>query len=1045
MDFTINCTRVLIPTGTLFEGEPVEIGPAPAIPGLDSDHASLRETNEGASLNPSGRETLDGEDKRPKQLFRCKNYSILSTLNTRTLAPKGRLEELAHSAKFNCIDIIAIQEHRYFHPDDPLQYQNAGAYQLITSSATKNSSNSTIGGVGFLISSKASDNLLNVETISPRIMVLELQGNPKTTLVCVYSPHNDSSLEDMDSFYSDLKSVLESVPQHNILALLGDFNAKLGPEDQKFTYNSETNRNGELLLDLMEEFNLFCSNCSFMKSKNQLWTFEYPSGKRAQLDYILFRKKWRNSIKNSRSYSSFSSIGSDHRIVSSTIKLSLRSSKRAIPHPMKTIDWKKVALDKDLSHQFSVAVNNKFQALYPDIVLEQSNLDESYSHLSKITEEIATELLPKKTKRTSFQPSTANVVEQARENLKRLSAEYHQSPTVLKRVSLKLAKRELDEAYLLAEADFINGKISDIESLHISKQHHAAWKTISEISGKRSKPTIRLKGGSQSKRLSNWTEHFQSLLGTEPKLPENISLPRIKISDKLDISTAEFTLTELCTALNQTKSSKAFGPDNIPPILWKDPVFHDLLLRYCNHTLKHLMCPKIWPKSQIIPFPKKGDLSLATNYRGISLLSIAAKIYNKLILNRLVPKVEPLLRNNQNGFRRGRSTLSQILTLRRIIEECKFCNLDVILIFIDFSKAFDSIDRTTMFEILELYGIPSQIVDAIKVLYTNNSSTILSPDGETPAFDIKAGILQGDTLAPFLFIIVVDYVLRMSLDLSKDKGLEVKPRRSSRHPAEYITDTDFADDISIISSSLQNAQDLLTSLEKAANCVGLYLNVSKTEYMNNSVVADPNFQMKTLNDYILKLVNDYKYLGSYISSSEKDFKTRKGMAWSACNDLHKIWVSNLNTKIKTNIFKTIIEPILLYGSETWTLSVKQQKRLDGTYTRLLMRVKNLSWKQHPTLKQIYNNHPTTLPRVSEVIKHRRVQFAGHCFRATEEVVSPFILWKPKPVGRKTCKLTYPDVIVRDTGIKMAELGIAMKDKKFWGDLVKSILSTAVEE
>jgi hypothetical protein len=88
------------------------------------------------------------------------------------------------------------------------------------------------------------------------------------------------------------------------------------------------------------------------------------------------------------------------------------------------------------------------------------------------------------------------------------------------------------------------------------------------------------------------------------------------------------------------------------------------------------------------------------------------------------------------------------------------------------------------------------------------------------------------------------------------------------------------------------------------------------------------------------------------------------MAWSACNDLHKIWVSNLNTKIKINIFKTIIEH-------------KQQNILDGTYIRLLMRVKYLSWKQHPTLKQIYNNHPTILPRVSNVIKHWRVQFAGH--------------------------------------------------------------------
>ena len=535
--------------GTLFEGVSVEIGPAPAISGLDSDLVSPRESHDSSSLNPNGQGDLDSEDERPKQLFRCKKQTILSTFNTRTLAPKGRLDELAHCAKQNGIDIIAIQEHRFYHPNDTLQFQFAGDYQLTTSSATKNSSNSTVGGVGFLLSPKASENILNVESISPRIMVLELQGNPKSTIICAYSPHNDAPLEDMRSFYSDLKSVLESVPKHNLLAVLGDLNAKLGPEEQKFTYNTATNRNGELLSDLMEEFSLFCSNCSFMKSKQQLWTFEYPSGKRAQLDYILFRKKWRNSVKNSRSYSSFSSIGSDHRIVSSTIKLSLRSSKRSMPHPMKTIDWKKVSQDKDLYKEFAVTFHIRFQLLHPDLVLDAENLEESYSNLTTITEEVASSLLPKKQKATRFSPSTAEVVELAREKVKLTSSEYHRAPSVLNKISLTIAQRELDDAYLKAEADYINSKIADLANLHITKKHHAAWKTISEISGKRSKPSVRLKGGSQAKRLSNWANHFGSLLGKEPKLPDNISLPREKISDTLDIPTSEFTLTELLKVL----------------------------------------------------------------------------------------------------------------------------------------------------------------------------------------------------------------------------------------------------------------------------------------------------------------------------------------------------------------------------------------------------------------------------------------------------------------------------------------------------------------
>ena len=113
------------------------------------------------------------------------------------------------------------------------------------------------------------------------------------------------------------------------------------------------------------------------------------------------------------------------------------------------------------------------------------------------------------------------------------------------------------------------------------------------------------------------------------------------------------------------------------------------------------------------------------------------------------------------------------------------------------------------------------------------------------------------------------------------------PRRSPRYPAVYLTDTDFVDDIALVSQSLKHAQDLLQSLEQASNGVGLYLNETKIECMNrcNSNNSHP---VRTLNGTSLKQVEDYKYLGSYISSSEKDFTTRNGMAWSACNDMHKI-------------------------------------------------------------------------------------------------------------------------------------------------------------
>ena len=125
-----------------------------------------------------------------------------------------------------------------------------------------------------------------------------------------------------------------------------------------------------------------------------------------------------------------------------------------------------------------------------------------------------------------------------------------------------------------------------------------------------------------------------------------------------------------------------------------------------------------------------------------------------------------------------------------------------------------------MFEILGFYGIPSEIINVIIVLYSNTCSSVLTPDCETEPFDVLTGILQGDTLAPFLFVVVVDYIMRTSVDTINEKGFQYQPRRGSRHPALHITDADFADDIALLSDNLENAQVLLSLLEAATNCTG---------------------------------------------------------------------------------------------------------------------------------------------------------------------------------------------------------------------------------
>ena len=157
-------------------------------------------------------------------------------------------------------------------------------------------------------------------------------------------------------------------------------------------------------------------------------------------------------------------------------------------------------------------------------------------------------------------------------------------------------------------------------------------------------------------------------------------------------------------------------------------------------------------KGCILPFPKKGDLGLVENYWSITLTSIAAKIYNALLRNCIEPKIAKILRKNQNGFQRNRSMTSQILTICRILEGVQAKNLQATLLFVDFTKAFNSIHRGKMEQILLAYSLPKETIAAITILYKNTKVKVCSPDGDTEYFDIVVGVLQGDTLAPYLFI-----------------------------------------------------------------------------------------------------------------------------------------------------------------------------------------------------------------------------------------------------------------------------------------------------
>ena len=214
-------------------------------------------------------------------------------------------------------------------------------------------------------------------------------------------------------------------------------------------------------------------------------------------------------------------------------------------------------------------------------------------------------------------------------------------------------------------------------------------------------------------------------------------------------------------------------------------------------------------------------------------------------------------------------------------------------------------------------------------------------------FDIVAGVLQGDTLAPYLFIICLDYVLRTSIDKIRENGFELTKRRSKRYPAKTITDANYADDLALLANTPNH------SLERVAAGIDLHVNANKTEYMCYNQTGN----IATLDRAPLKLVDKFTNLGSSVSSTEKDIDTRLTKAWTAIDRLSIIWKSDLTDKMKRSFFQAAVVSILLYGCTTWTLTKRRERKLDGNYTRMLRAVLNKSWRQHPTRHQLYGHSP----------------------------------------------------------------------------------------
>ena len=380
-------------------------------------------------------------------------------------------------------------------------------------------------------------------------------------------------------------------------------------------------------------------------------------------------------------------------------------------------------------------------------------------------------------------------------------------------------------------------EIIDEIGLHTGKCKPAAvFRAINRLTGRKFKPFNCLSAASIADRKRQLTNHYSAILNSQHN--EQLQHYRLPYSQQWQQrnsiqESAPFTTTEIRVALRTSRNDTSPGLDDIRNRVLKTPELDgevtDMLICHCKALNNENTIPDDWRKSVIVYIPKKVNSTTLDNQRGIAKTCSSAKLFNKVLLSRLKPIIDPQLSQCQSGFRAGRSTTEQLMALRCVIDTCRVTNMTASLVFVDFGKLFDTLHRSSIPVILSQYNVPICLISDVTQLYSDTSPCVSTELGPTEWFKTTSGVVQGDTLSPYLFIVLLDYALKKTL--LDDVGFVVCKQNGRRHPAIHIGALAYADDICLLAESIDDVECSLHRLESSAAEIGLTMNFNKTKVM----------------------------------------------------------------------------------------------------------------------------------------------------------------------------------------------------------------------
>ncbi|CAF1656013.1 unnamed protein product, partial [Adineta ricciae] len=816
-----------------------------------------------------------------------------------------------------------------------------GEYTMVHSGLTRENRTRSAHGVVICLGKEATMAWKNIgafwKAVNERIVMVRLQGTPiNVTIITVYSPvnpnGNKTAATASDKFYNDLQQTLSTVPSKDLLLITGDFNARIGKQ-QNYTSNNvvgphttdHINENGQRLVDFCAANDLIITNTFFQYRSIHQTTWMHPGNKKWHtLDYTLVNRKFRSSVEDVRVHrAATGTIGTGHHLLVTKLKLHRESRRKRQKQRCGRLDRKKLENGACIE-AFQAELMNCPSTKGPNNVTINARYSEFTTHINNIGQNIF-KLDDNNRKQKEW--LTDEILEIVDMKVKAFLEWQNRRGTNQERryrSKYRLLRNKAKKRIEARQIEYLDETSIEIESA--IKQHDPAttYAMIRRIKGGRTNienlPILDLQGKSilnSQERLQRWKDHFSDLLNVPSHVNQSIldQIP-IPVISSVEQRRQEKppSLDEVHQAIGQMKSWKAPGNDDVsadllkagvtPVALWLHEIFMDI---WQSEEMVD-----DWTSAILIRLYKgKGDKQICDNYREISLLVVASEVFSRIILNRVQNHLDEQLLEEQAGFRSNRSTIDQIFTLKMIMEKSRECNRPLSMCFVDIQKAYDSVNRDLLWEICKHYGLPPKTDRLIQLLYKDTTAGVRINDELSDSFNIDTGVQQGGIPSCILFNILFDFIMRRVIVTAKQMGItgiQLAYGSNDFHHTDHDKYEEFdllalmyADDLVTMCDIMADLEIFIRIFQQVTQQFGLTMSIKKTRVMSlkqlredatrrlikDQEVPANNFPIIIRNQTI-EIVEEFSYLGFRVNreqTMEEEIETRLSKASTAFNML----------------------------------------------------------------------------------------------------------------------------------------------------------------